>query len=223
LAVCPYVYTGVRNHYFLLNGGDEVVPEFAEKCTALLHEYSHLHPTMVICETDVRNEDNTITAQKPMFDDDCIINGESSPEVYYLKGYNHRAICFYGGYNHNTDKSYRTMVSNDLTVWSNLLYANFKRNAIYVHSKMATLKNREYNNPIYTICTRYVMLMFHQRYMQSILSNPLDVSDYESASKNLADNAMHFSEAEAKRGNNKSAEDLRLLAKIINYKGDYNV
>ncbi|MGN0345076.1 MAG: glycosyltransferase [Lachnospiraceae bacterium] len=169
---------------------------------------------MVICECDVFMENGTITHQKPLFEEDRIIDGSRDINEYIKRGYMHQ-IFHMGGY-FNIDRYKANSESNERRYWNKLAREAQENNVLYIKEALACTKAVVYSNEFKEILYRWEAIISIVRAYFSKFGDSFNEEFEKFAYHNLSEYALWRSFLLYKRGiHTKETEDCFLISSVI--------
>jgi glycosyltransferase involved in cell wall biosynthesis len=197
----------------LLWPGEVIYPSFLKTATEIMIKNRQHSPKLLICEADICGEDGTVKKQKPLYNDDCIINGELNLKEYLTHGERHSILCFGGGISEG--KNMQARISNDRRHWIKCINLNINARCIYLSKALACVRERAYEDEVEEILLRWAMNISIMRGYAAKYGRCIN-DDFERLSQmNMASYALWRSYVTRKKGLFKAAEDCYLLAEVI--------
>lgn len=142
----------------VLYPGDIMYPNCLTVLTNSYIKHYGLNPAMVICESDVFTEDGTVRKQKPLFYENCIIDGRQQADEYLKRGYMHQIFQILPG-NLHRERIRRSYAKNEGRCWSKLYWEGNGRIAVYIHEPLVCTRRVEYDDELQEILLRWEMYL----------------------------------------------------------------
>ncbi|HOO36920.1 MAG TPA: glycosyltransferase family A protein [Deltaproteobacteria bacterium] len=214
VAFHEYQPAGISPTYSLLLWPGEVIyPSFLKTATEVMIRNREHSPKLLICETDVCGEDGTVKKQEPLYNGDCIINGELDFKEYLTHGNRHNILCFGG--NINKCKNIQARIANDRRHWMKCINLNMNANCIYLSKALACVRETTYGDEVEEVLLRWVMNINTMRGYLAKYGRCIDDQFETLSQRNVASYALWRSYITQKKGLYTQAQDCYLLAEAI--------
>jgi glycosyltransferase involved in cell wall biosynthesis len=214
VAFHKYQPVGIAPTYsLLLRPGDVIYPDFLKINTEMMAKNKDHDVKLIICEADVRGEDGTVKTQKPLYNDDCIINGELNLKEYLIHGNRHSILCFGGSINEGKDMQAR--IRNDRRQWMKCIELNMNAQCIYLSKALACVQESTYEDEVEEVLFRWALNINILRGYITKYGRVIDDQFDFLSQRNAASYSLWRSYIILKKGLFKEAEDCFLLAEVI--------
>ena len=205
---------GLYSFSAVLYPGDIMYPDCLSVLSDQYIENYGLNPSLVFCESDLFTEDGMVEKQKPLFSEDCVIDGSREVREYVKRGYKHQIFQVTLALNIVRRKSgYET---NEGRCFNKLANRCLDRMAVYVREPLVCTKRIVYEDELQEILYRWEAAISMERYYSNSRGHSFDENFVQLASENLAEYALWRSFClYQKKGDFKAAEDCFLISKVI--------
>ncbi|WP_022761360.1 hypothetical protein [Butyrivibrio sp. AD3002] len=203
--------SGVHVFTVVLYPGDILYPNYLRRCVTAMIKNAQLNPIMCICETDII-ESGTKRKQKPLYDTDCIIDGNVDVSDYIKRGFRHQIQIM--GNPLGKDLYRSNGMTNERRWWNKCAYTNNERYACYIREPLAGLKPVIYEDELEEILLRWESIIIQVRTYETQYGRAFDKDFSELGFRNLADYAVWRSFILLDK-DRKASEDCYLVAKVI--------
>lgn len=212
-------YTHPGGHYSfqtVLYPGDVFYPDFMKICNEALILNWQDNPCMVVCETDIYEEDGSVSTQPSLFTEDCKIDGSRDITKFISGGYRHQVQCMVPTFS-DIFKRFNCE-SNELQWWNKLYLRGLDQWVLYVKQPLSCSKKVFYEDELDEILLRWESIITNLRSYLAKYGKIYDDGFEKKAKSNLAEYALWRSYILASGENSslyKIAEDCFRLSGVI--------
>ncbi len=177
-------------------------------------ESFQLHPSMVVCESDIFLDNGEIEKQGSLFAEDCVIDGSREINKYVERGYRHQIFQMTPEFARGRRKENYEM--NEGRSWNKLFWRNEERMTLYIQKPLVCTRRMIYEDELQEILYRWdahihIVRWYTNKYGQVFDNRFLDV-----ANANLAEYALWRSfSLHQKKAQWKEIEDCFLISEVI--------
>jgi glycosyltransferase involved in cell wall biosynthesis len=140
-------------YLLILGAGDELYPNCIEKYSAIMDEYSDMDRRILICETDIKDDQGHISKQVPVFTDNCILLKREHYSEFLTRGVGHKVQCFYcRGVLSSIFPELPFIV--DYNDWFKKALFSFKMGCIYIRDSLSCTLAARYEDDLYDLILR---------------------------------------------------------------------
>lgn len=213
--IVEYVYPGGMYCFsILLYPGDILYPDCLQVLSSKYIENYGLNPAVVFCESDILTEEGKILHQKPLFSEDCIIDGNLEASEYIKRGYSHQIFQMVP--NFAKGRRRENYEKNEGRCWNKLIWRNNERMAVYVRQPLVCTKRIIYEDEMQEILYRWEAYMYINRGYYNKYGHNVDENFLQLANENLAEYALWRSFCMyQKKIAWEAIEDCFLISKVI--------
>jgi glycosyltransferase involved in cell wall biosynthesis len=144
-------------YFTILCPGDELYPDYIERCSAILDKFGNLDRKILICETDIKDGSGNISKQPAIFSDNCILKKRDHSQQFLIHGAGHKIQCFY---------SWGAIMLNytefpflvDFTDWYKKAIISFGSECIYINCTLACTSVTKYNDKLHDLFLRFYLV-----------------------------------------------------------------
>lgn len=199
----------------VLYPGNTLYSDFLKICNDALISNWKDNPCMVVCETDLYEEDGSVSTQPSLFNEDCAIDGSRDITKFISRGYRHQVQCMVSGFS-DIFKRFNCE-SNELRWWNKLYARGLDRWVLYIKKPLACQKKVFYEDELDEILLRWESIIAHLRGYLAKFGKIFDDGFEKKAKSNLAKYALWRSYllASGENPSYKVAEDCFLLSSVI--------
>ena len=177
-------------------------------------DYS-LDVAAVFCESDIRQEDGSIVHQKPLFEKDCIIDGNSELKLFIQKD-RYRHQIFQTKLRSEGKRNKAQYEEDESRCLSKLARISMGKRVLYIKEALVCTKRIEYKDELQEILYRWESIVCMIRAYESKFACEFDGDFARLANENLAEYALWRSFAQyQKKKKSKDIEDCFLIAGVI--------
>lgn len=194
--------------------GEQLYPHCLKTLVAKYLHHTCQGIKMVVCESDVLMENGEIMHQKPLFEEDRIINGREEMNEYIKRGYMHQ--IFHMGDSFAMTRHKSGSEQNERRFWNKLARGAQNHNVLYTKEVLACTKAVVYSDELKEILYRWEAIISIARFHTSKFGHDY-YDDFEKlAYHNLAEYALWRSFLLYQRGiHTKETEDCFLISSVI--------
>lgn len=213
--IAEYVHPGGMYCFsVLLYPGDILYPNCIQVLSDKYIENYGLNPAMVFCESDILTEEGEILHQKPLFSEDCVIDGNSKASEYVRRGCRHQIFQMVPDFAKGRRRE--NYEKNEGRCWNKLIWRNNERTAVYVREPLVCTRRIAYEDEMQEILYRWEAHMYINRRYINKYGHSFDENFLQLANDNLAEYALWrsfcmYQNKEARE----AVEDCFFISKVI--------
>ena len=148
----------LHKYITILNPGDILRPDYIEKCCSLMDNSPSINSRVLICETDILDENKNVIVQNALYNESKLLERSKDFITLFINGLGHKVQCFY---QHGT-------ISNSLVELPHFVdFTDLFKNAfllintdfLYEKEVLATTCKIKYDDPLEDLLFRYYFII----------------------------------------------------------------